>query len=47
MITKYYTSWDEYKKNHPELEGKPAEVIEPKIQKYEDIMFSFVMSLLM
>lgn len=47
MKSKYYTSWEEYRETHPELEGKPVEVIAPKIQKYEDIMFNFIMSLLL
>jgi len=47
MNSKYYTTWEEYKKLHPELEGRPQELIAVKIQKYEDIMFNFVMSLLM
>lgn len=47
MNTKYYTTWEEYKEKHPELEGKPEAVIAPKIQKYEDIMFQFVISLLL
>lgn len=47
MNSKYYLTWEEYKELHPELEGKPEELIAAKIQKYEDIMFNFVMSLLM
>ncbi|SFG15940.1 hypothetical protein SAMN05660649_00921 [Desulfotomaculum arcticum] len=47
MKSKYYTTWEEYKENHPELEGKPEQAIAPKIQKYEDIMFNFILSLLL
>jgi len=45
--SKYYTTWEEYRENHPELEGKPEQVIEQKIQKYEDIVFNFIISLLL
>lgn len=47
MNTKYYTTWEEYKEKHPELEGKPDAVIAPKVQKYEDIMFQFIIGLLL
>lgn len=47
MNTKYYTTWEEYKEKHPELDGKPEGVIAPKIQKYEDIMFQFIIGLLL
>lgn len=47
MDSKYYTTWKEYKERHPELEGKPEAAIAPKIQKYEDVIFNFVMGLLM
>lgn len=45
MNSKYYVTWEEYKAAHPELEGKPDQAIAPKIQKYEDIMFNFIISL--
>ena len=47
MNSKYYKTWDEYKKEHPELEGRPEHAIAPKIQKYEDVMFNFILGLLM
>lgn len=47
MNSKYYTTWEAYKEQHPELEGRPEELIEAKIQKYEDIMFNFIMGLLL
>ncbi len=46
MESKYYTTWDKYKEKHPELEGKPEKVIAPKIEKYEDTMFHFIIGLL-
>ncbi|WP_135547007.1 hypothetical protein [Desulfosporosinus fructosivorans] len=47
MDSKYYATWEEYLAVHPELEGKPTDVIAPKIQKYEDAVFSFIMDLLL
>ena len=47
MDSKYYATWEEYLALHPELEGKPTQAIEPKIQKYEDAMFVFIMDLLL
>ncbi|MBB6217329.1 hypothetical protein HNQ80_003448 [Anaerosolibacter carboniphilus] len=47
METKYYKTWDEYIKEHPEIDEKLIPVIAPKIQSYEEMMFSFVMTLLM
>lgn len=47
MKSKYYTHWEEYRENHPELEGKPEQIIKLKIQKYEDIMFNFIIGLLL
>jgi hypothetical protein len=47
MNTQYYVTWEEYLAGHPELEGKPIEAIQPKIQKYEDAMFAFIMDLLL
>jgi hypothetical protein len=46
MDSKYYATWEEYLAEHPELEGKPAQAIAPKIEKYEDAMFTFIMDLL-
>jgi hypothetical protein len=47
MDSKYYTTWEEYLADHPELEGKPTKAIQPKIEKYEDAMFMFIMDLLL
>lgn len=47
MRSKYYTTWEEYKEKHPELADKPEEVVAPKIQKYEDLVFNFVLDLVM
>ena len=45
MNSKYYTPWPQYKKNHPELYQGIDHVIGPKIQRYEDSMFNFIISL--
>ncbi|MDR3602133.1 MAG: hypothetical protein P4L49_16875 [Desulfosporosinus sp.] len=47
MDSKYYITWEEYLADHPELERKSKQAIEPKIQKYEDIMFTFIMDLVL
>lgn len=47
MDSKYYVIWEEYLAKHPELEGKPTQAIAPKIEKYEDVMFNFIMDLLL
>lgn len=47
MDTKYYKTWEEYLAEHPEIDQRLISVIEPKLQGYEELMFSFVMNLLM
>ncbi|ARE89154.1 hypothetical protein [Clostridium formicaceticum] len=47
MNTKYYKTWEEYKAEHPELEERLEGVMAPKMQSYEEMMFNFVMALLM
>lgn len=47
MDTKYYKTWEEYKAEHPEIQERLEGVIAPKIQSYEEMMFNFVMMLLM
>jgi len=47
FCSKYYTSWEEYRKQHPELADKPEELVALKIQKYEDDLLNFFLGLLM
>lgn len=47
MKSKYYSTWEEYLAAHPELADKPKEAIAPKIEKYEDMMFNFIIGLLL
>ncbi|AKL96688.1 hypothetical protein CACET_c32440 [Clostridium aceticum] len=47
MNTKYYKTWEEYKAAHPELEERLEGVMGPKVQTYEEMMFNFIMALLM
>lgn len=46
MESKYYTTWEEYLTQHPELLGRPEAPIKAKVEKYEDMMFNFVITLL-
>lgn len=45
MNTNYYTTWAEYLNGHPELDEKEAQVMAPKMQSYEEMLFAFVMFL--
>jgi len=45
MNSKYYTPWPEYKQKHPELYQGIDDVIGPKIKRYEDAMFAFIINL--
>ncbi|AKL96689.1 hypothetical protein CACET_c32450 [Clostridium aceticum] len=47
METKYYKTWEEYKTEHPEVEERLEGVMAPKLQSYEEMLFGFIMSLLM
>jgi len=47
MRSKYLATWEEYKEKHPELADKPEEVIAPKIEKYENMIFHFILDLVM
>ena len=43
--TKYFNNWEKYREAHPELEGRPGHVIGPRLQKYENMMFNFIINL--
>ncbi|EHQ90997.1 hypothetical protein [Desulfosporosinus youngiae] len=45
MNTNYYKTWEEYLAEHPEIDEQEAQVMAPKMQSYEDMMFSFIMFL--
>ncbi|WP_169833006.1 hypothetical protein [Geosporobacter ferrireducens] len=47
MNTNYYQTWEEYKTAHPEIDEKLEGVMAPKIQQYEEMMFNFIIMLLM
>jgi ABC-type Zn uptake system ZnuABC Zn-binding protein ZnuA len=47
MKTQYYKNWEEYKAEHSEIDEKLTKKIAPKMQQYEEMMFMFVMNLLM
>ncbi|MFZ7133947.1 MAG: hypothetical protein ACOWWR_16490 [Eubacteriales bacterium] len=42
MESKYYKTWDEYRKEHHELDNKDINGAASKIQKYEEMMFNFI-----
>ena len=44
--SKYFSTWEKYKENHPEVARWPEaeDVIASKIQKYEDLMFNFIIN---
>lgn len=45
MNTDYYKTWEEYLAGHPEIDETEAQAMAPKMQSYEDMMFSFIMFL--
>ncbi|KPU44265.1 hypothetical protein OXPF_24330 [Oxobacter pfennigii] len=45
METKYYKNWQEYMAQHTEIDEKQAAVMAPKLQSYEEMLFSFIMFL--
>lgn len=45
--TKYYKAWEEYLAEHPEIDEKQAKAMARTMQSYEEMVFSFVMFLLM
>lgn len=47
MNSQYLVTWEEFKQKHPELAGKHDEAISAKVEKYEEIMFQFILGLLM
>lgn len=40
--SRYYKSWGEYKENHPEIDPELEQVIAPKLQSYEEMMFRMI-----
>ncbi|MFZ7121681.1 MAG: hypothetical protein ACOWWH_12145 [Eubacteriaceae bacterium] len=42
MESKYYKTWEQYKEQHPELENNDVNEAASKIQKYEEMMFNFI-----
>lgn len=47
MNTNYYKTWEQYKAEHPEIEENHEKAMAPKMQSYEEMMFGFIMFLLM
>lgn len=46
MNSKYYSNWKDKIRN-PEPVDKTEELMAAKYQKYEDLMFNFILSILM
>lgn len=45
MESKYYTSWEQYVAEHPEIQEQYEPCIATRIHDYEDMMFTFIMNL--
>lgn len=42
MNTQYYTTWEEYLAEHPEITEKEAQAMKGKMQSLEDQMYAFL-----
>ncbi|ARE88614.1 hypothetical protein CLFO_30200 [Clostridium formicaceticum] len=47
MDSKYYKTWKEYKAACPEINEALEAAMAPKVQKYEDMLFNFILSLVL
>ncbi|AKL94767.1 hypothetical protein CACET_c13020 [Clostridium aceticum] len=47
MDSKYYKTWEEYKAACPEINEALEAAMAPKVQKYEDALFNFILSLVL
>jgi len=45
MNSQYYTTWADYKQNNPGLYQGIDNIIGPKIKRYQDAMFAFIINL--
>ncbi|KPU43732.1 uroporphyrinogen decarboxylase (URO-D) [Oxobacter pfennigii] len=45
MNSKYFSTWSQYKEKHTELFERLHSVAAPKIEKFEDVMFNFIINL--
>ncbi len=45
MNSKYYQTWEEYKAENPEITEKQEQAMAPKMQTYDEMLFSFIMFL--
>ncbi len=43
--SEYYTTWEEYKKEHPEIADENLKT--QKIQNYEEEMYKYILNLFM
>ncbi|MEW9124469.1 MAG: hypothetical protein AB2421_17285 [Thermotaleaceae bacterium] len=47
MDTNYYKTWEEYKADYDEMNEVLEGAMAPKIEKYEDMLFNFILSLVL
>lgn len=47
MDTNYYKTWEEYKADYDEMNAVLEGAMAPKIEKYEDMLFNFILSLVL
>lgn len=46
MSSRYEFDWEEYKERYPQLE-RLEKVVLPKLERYEEMMFNFLIGLLL
>ncbi|NLM45587.1 MAG: hypothetical protein GX200_02130 [Firmicutes bacterium] len=44
--SKYYKTWEQYMAEHPEISEREEKAMSSRMQTYEEMMFGFVMFLL-
>jgi hypothetical protein len=44
--SKYYKTWEQYKAEHPEISEREEKAMAKRMQTYEEMMYGFVMFLL-
>lgn len=47
MDTNYYKTWEQYKAEHEDIDENLEKAMAPRMQQYEEMMFQFIMNLLM
>ena len=47
MDSNYYNTWEEYKADYDEMNEVLEGAMRPKVEKYEDMLFNFILSLVL